>query len=131
MKIENLVEKDTVLDDDYLIVDGSDGTKKAKKNSFLKEMKEQYISLKTLLGSGPIADANDISNSNGVNTLQVFRVSSETANIPQQQHGVLLHMFIDNENFAIQMYIRLGGQASTSLYTRSKQIGSWAEWQSH
>lgn len=35
MKIENLVEKDTVLDDDYLIVDGTDGTKKAKRKVVL------------------------------------------------------------------------------------------------
>lgn len=39
MKIENLVEKDTVLDDDYLIVNGTDGTKKAKKSNFLSELK--------------------------------------------------------------------------------------------
>lgn len=38
MKIENLVEKDTVLDDDYLIVNGTDGTKKAKKSNFLSEL---------------------------------------------------------------------------------------------
>ena len=38
MKIENLVEKDTVLDDDYLIVDGTDGTKKAKKSTFLSDV---------------------------------------------------------------------------------------------
>lgn len=39
MKIENLLEKDTVLDDDYLIVDGTDGTKKVKKSNFLRELK--------------------------------------------------------------------------------------------
>lgn len=38
MKIENLIEKDTVLDDDYLIVNGTDGTKKAKKSNFLSEL---------------------------------------------------------------------------------------------
>ena len=38
MKIENLMEKDTVLDDDYLIVNGTDGTKKAKKSNFLSEL---------------------------------------------------------------------------------------------
>lgn len=42
MKIENLVEKDTVLDNDYLIVDGTDGTKKAKKSNFLKELNSNY-----------------------------------------------------------------------------------------
>lgn len=38
MKIENLVEKDSVLDDDYLIVDGTDGTKKAKKSTLLSDV---------------------------------------------------------------------------------------------
>ena len=38
MKIENLVEKDTVLDNDYLIVDGTDGTKKAKKSTLLSDI---------------------------------------------------------------------------------------------
>lgn len=38
MKIENLVEKDTVLDDDYLIVNGTDGTKRAKKSTLLSEV---------------------------------------------------------------------------------------------
>ena len=42
MKIENLVEKDTVLDDDYLIVDGTDGTKRAKKSNFLSELNSSY-----------------------------------------------------------------------------------------
>lgn len=44
MKIENLVEKDTVLDNDYLIVDGTDGTKKAKKSNFLKELNSNFES---------------------------------------------------------------------------------------
>ena len=35
MKIENLVEKESVLEDDYLIVEGSDGTKKAKRKAVL------------------------------------------------------------------------------------------------
>lgn len=43
MKIENLVEKDTVLDNDYLIVDGTDGTKKAKKSTFLSELNSRYL----------------------------------------------------------------------------------------
>lgn len=38
MKIENLVEKDTVLDDDYLIVNGTDGTKKAKKSTLFSDL---------------------------------------------------------------------------------------------
>lgn len=33
MKIENLVEKESVLENDYLIVEGSDGTKKAKRKA--------------------------------------------------------------------------------------------------
>lgn len=44
MKIENLVEKDTVLDNDYLIVDGTDGTKKAKKSTFLSELNSKIDS---------------------------------------------------------------------------------------
>lgn len=48
MKIENLVEKDTVLDDDYLIVDGTDGTKKAKKSTFLSEVNSRFASVITL-----------------------------------------------------------------------------------
>lgn len=43
MKIENLMEKDTVLDDDYLIVDGTDGTKKAKKSTFLSEVNSRMV----------------------------------------------------------------------------------------
>ena len=37
-KYSNLIEKDTVLDDDYLIVDGTDGTKKAKKSTLLSDV---------------------------------------------------------------------------------------------
>lgn len=43
MKIENLMEKDTVLDDDYLIVNGTDGTKKAKKSNFLSELNSSMV----------------------------------------------------------------------------------------
>ena len=46
MKIKNLIEKDTVLDDDYLIVDGTDGTKKAKKSAFLKEVNGRFHQIK-------------------------------------------------------------------------------------
>lgn len=54
MKIENLVEKDTVLDDDYLIVDGTDGTKKAKKSTFLSEVNSRaaWKLLGTATGDG-------------------------------------------------------------------------------
>jgi len=55
MKIENLVEKDTVLNDDYLIVDGTDGTKKAKKSTFLRELNSSFhaISEKKDIESSP------------------------------------------------------------------------------
>lgn len=53
MKIENLMEKDTVLDDDYLIVNGTDGTKKAKKSNFLSELNSspEVIDITPMSGS--------------------------------------------------------------------------------
>lgn len=52
MKIENLVEKDTVLDDDYLIVDGTDGTKKAKKSTFLSDVNSRNLNVDITPASG-------------------------------------------------------------------------------
>ena len=66
-----------------------------------------------------------------VNSLIVYRVRPESANIPVAAHGFILHMTIDSASYAIQMYVRLGGSAGMSLYTRAKQTGTWGEWMSH
>ena len=72
-------------------------------------------------------DANEIPQTSP-NVLQVFRVRIETLNIPEARHGFLMNMYIDSNQYAIQLLLLLG---SVKIYHRSKQSGIWGNWADH
>ena len=85
-------------------------------------------SLENLLQAEGLSNANDVPYY-GANTLRIFRVNTNTENIPTKRHGFILHMFIDSEPFAIQVLFSL---SDSHLYTRSKNSGVWNDtWDSH
>ena len=74
-----------------------------------------------------ITDADEIPYSS-TNVLQIFRVRTETLNIPEARHGFLMNMYIDSNQYAIQFLLLLG---SVKIYHRSKQSGIWGNWTEH
>ena len=91
-------------------------------------IKSLNSSLENLLQAEGLSNANDVPYY-GANTLRIFRVNTNTENIPTKRHGFILHMFIDSESFAIQVLFSL---SDSHLYTRSKNSGVWNDtWDSH
>ena len=83
-----------------------------------------FLILCSNMGGISVDDANNVSSR--VNTLVIFRVKTETLNIPIAAHGYILQMVIDIKDYIIQVYFPLITQGR--LYIRKKQAGDWKDW---
>lgn len=90
-------------------------------------MIELTQNMNLLLVSSIVNDADEIPYSS-TNVLQIFRVRTETLNIPEARRGFLMNMYIDSNQYAIQFLLLLG---SVKIYHRSKQSGIWGNWTEH
>ena len=73
-----------------------------------------------------VTDLNDV-NVTAVNQVFVFRVvPGQTANMPTNTHGFVLHMYVDSNQYAIQVYFGLLN--ANSLYMRTKFASGWQDW---